>query len=261
MQGRGISAVLGGLLVVAVCVIVYLLANRPGASQRAPGSSAYMDEKGARKTPDAKGADAKGQVVPKVDTPVPAPAGLSAKELEAKYAEIRRPEKTKELAALAADAEAAGQKRIEAVQDLAAAEVGPEVLFPLAVKFSEEKEPVFRGVAVEVTASLLERGEKVADEEKAAAILINAAKPGNNSSQRTAAARGLARMRSKAAAEAMVGLLVDEERLARRYAIGALKGLSGGETFGFDYARSPKEQTASVEKWVAWVKTYEPKGQ
>lgn len=247
VSSRTLGIVLGFLVAVMIGTAGFLL-----FSNRDKGGDASL--------PPGRSATGLVRVAgsPSAPSSAPAPAGWrSAGEREAFLAQVREPERTKALAAVAADARAPGAQRIEAMEALAAAKVSPEVLFPLAVRFSEEQEPVFRGVAVEVTASLLAGGEKVGDEDKAAAILIDAAKPESNGSLRRAAARGLGGLRSKAAAGALVGLLADKDRLTRKLALEGLKGLSG-EAFGYDYAAEPGGQKEAIARWAQWAGTYAP---
>jgi HEAT repeat protein len=141
---------------------------------------------------------------------------------------------------------------------LAAAGVNPDVLFPLIVEFSGNKEVGFSDRAVEALASMLERDEKAPDEVKATEILVAGSKPPAGNSTRIAAARGLGKLKNKQAVETLAGMLSDSARLVRKFAIEGLKPLAG-QDFGYAYAVEPGSQQEAIAKWGAWVKTYEPK--
>jgi hypothetical protein len=246
VQARGLVAVLGALLIVSICVIVWLVAARPEASASGSGSSI---SRGKQETSEKTRPTGAGVV---------APPNLSAAEIEARNGEVRKPEKAKALAAVALDRAAKPEERQEAFGQLAAAGAEPSVLFPLVVEFSNNKEVGFSDRAVEALASMLERGHKAPDEAKATEILVAASKPPAGNSTRIAAARGLGRLRSKQAVEALTGMLPDSERLVRKFAIDGLKPLAG-QDFGYVYSAEPAGQAEAIAKWGAWAKTYEPK--
>ena len=244
MGSRGRIIILGSLLLVVSVIAVYLLAFRPERSSRASGNLALSKAHGAVKAPRPKPAELR-------------PIDLPAKEREAWAAETRKPEKIKELVAVAEDRQASSDARLTAARNLAAANVGGEVLFPLAVKLSAEEGLAFKSLAVEMVVSLLERGETIADEAQATPVLCAAAKS-DDKAMRNLAARGLGRLGGKLAAEAMVGLLSDGELLVRKSAIEGLQRISSG-TFGYDFAVKAADQREAIEKWAAWAKTYVPK--
>jgi len=137
-----------------------------------------------------------------------------------------------------------------------AAQAAGSVLFPIAQQFNGADDPAMKCMAAVVTAGLLERGEAI-DEGQATAILVAGAGMTNDAAGRLAAARGLAKLRSKAGANALVGLLSDPEKLVRLFAFDGLKRLSG-DGFGYSAEAEPGAQAGALAKWTAWAAGYEP---
>jgi hypothetical protein len=124
---------------------------------------------------------------------VPASAAADPKELEARHAEVRRPDRSAELVALAVSPDASAEQRRGALEQLSAAKVDAGTLFPLIAEFSNIEEGGFSDVAVEALASLLERGEKVSDEVGATEILVAASRPGACQAEEQGGGRGVGR--------------------------------------------------------------------
>jgi hypothetical protein len=192
----------------------------------------------------------------KVET-VPYPFSMQPKEREAWYAEVRKPEKTRELVGIALDAGVEEQWRRLALVNLAAAKVGADVLYPLAVKFSGEKSADCRREGVLALGSLLMRRERLPDEGEATEILLKAAGKESDAATRTAAAQGLAQLKSQAAVKKLAEFLSDEERLNRQMAFDALRALSG-DGFGYDVQVKPGDQAEAIAKWGEWARGYSP---
>jgi hypothetical protein len=251
MRGRGVIAVLSCLLVIAAAAIVYFVATRAPSAQ--PGTSAKPPDSTAPAKPRSS-AEIAADLKKRYES-----AG-DPKSLEAVKLEVGKAENAKALAAVATDAAAPMESRQVSLELLAASKVRAEVLFPVVFKVAEEKNPALADRATEALATLLDRGEKVPDESKAVAVLAASAKPANSDSARIAAARGLAKLKSKAAVEALVELLRDEQSLARRFAGEALKNLLG-DGFGYDYRLKPEAQKESMGKRNAWAKGYSPRAE
>jgi len=247
MRGRGIIAAVVALLVFAIIAVWFLFFREPSTPDVKPGAKTGTAVSEA-KTPAQVFADIRGRY----EKSLPDPAAR-----EKMMGEIRRSEVSAALSGVVADRSAPLADRQLAFEALARARVKPEVLFPLIVQLSEEKTPDFQNPAAEALASLLVRGEKAPDEEKATVILVLAAKPSDNSSARIAAARGLAKLTNSKAIAARVGQLSDEDRLARKFTIEGLKALAN-DTYGYDYRTPPGKQRAAIAKWEEWAKAYQP---
>lgn len=250
MRTHALLVAAGALVAVGVCLAVYFLSARTSSTPQTPEKRPADGVPAKPRSPAEIASDLRKRYEGASDPKI----------LEALKLEAGSPQNAKALAEVTTDPTVSMESRQVSFELLSASKVRAEVLFPVILKLAEEKNPALADRNTEALASLLERGEKAPDQEKAAAILAAAAKPANSDSARIAAARGLAKLKSKAAVEALAGLLSDEQSLARRFAFDHLKSLAG-DGFGYDYRLKPEDQKKPIDTWVAWAKGYSPKGE
>ncbi len=113
-----------------------------------------------------------------------------------------------------------------------------------------------RPQAVTALAGLPELAKLDADGSVTVSLSVAAGAP--DGQLRLPATQGLARLSSKAAVQALVERLADQDVAVRKAAQERLKALAG-QDFGYSCSRAPSGQKDAIERWRSWSAAYEPK--